>query len=191
MIAIILAILLSALPCHAVNLHQAMMAVCTPQGSGCNPASDYVGYTTQRTTPMNLPGTDDGVFAPYTATCSGTLGYGYAWHEAGSGTDSAKICVYRVSDRAKIACSTAITSSVDGEWKKTTDKLGGSVVSGTSYFVGLVTDSSVWTNGFTSDGAVSIYSVLEVGYASPVDPLPAAEADPITTADLSVYVEIE
>ena len=165
--------------------------VCGTGGSvsGCNPASEDVGDRAEWTGAVN--GTnDDAKCLLAAASCSGTLGYGYAWHEAGSGTDNAKICVYLASTRALVACSGTISSSADGAWVETPGKLGSSVTAATNYYVCVVSDESIWTHGMYTSGSATVENVLEVGYDSPVDPLPAADSTD-TSSNLSVYVVIE
>lgn len=165
--------------------------VCGTGGSvsGCNPATQEVGDRSEWTGAVN--GTnDDARCLLAAAECSGTLGYGYAWHEAGSGTDYAKICVYLASTRALVACSGAISSSADGEWVETPGKLGGSVTAATNYYVCVVSHSSIWTHGMYTSGDSTVDNVLEVGYDSPLETLPAADSTD-TSARMSVYVEIE
>ena len=164
--------------------------VCGGQSVGvCNPANDEVGDRAEWTGPVN-GSNDDAKCLLATASCSGTLGYGYAWHEAGSGTDSAKICVYVASTRALVACSGAISSSADGEWVQTPGKLGGSVTASTNYYVCVVSDESIWTHGMYTSGDATVETVLEVGYDSPLETLPAASSTD-TSANLSAYVEVE
>jgi hypothetical protein len=157
--------------------------------SACNPATNEVGDRAEYTGAVN-GGNDDARCLLAAAECSGTLGYGYAWHEAGSGTDNAKICVYLASTRALVACSGTISSSADGAWVETPGKLGGSVTASTNYYVCVVSDESIWTHGMYTSGDATVETVLEVGYDSPVDPLPAADSTD-TSANLSAYVEIE
>lgn len=157
--------------------------------SSCNPATEEVGDRAEWTGAVN-GGNDDAKCLLAAASCSGTLGYGYAWHEAGSGTDYARVCVYLASTRALVACSGAISSSADGEWVQTPGKLGGSVTASTNYYVCVVSDESIWTHGMYTSGDATVETVLEVGYDSPVDPLPAANSTD-TSANLSAYVEVE
>lgn len=194
MIAIILAILLFAIPCHAVNLHQAMMAVCTPQASGCNPG---VGYNNPETTDANV--NDGHMFCSrYQALCSGTFGYAYAYH-TDAGSDNAKVCVYDsgntspTSESTLVASSSCqiVSSSTDGGWDESAGKIGGTAVDGNYYWLCIVADTTAWYNGLEPSGAKTIYENTSSNYGSPPANLDGTWGTFTTTADLAIYVVIE
>ena len=162
----------------------------------CNPATNEVGDRGEYATGMNVA-ENNMKCIPYTADCSGTLGYAYAYH---SGTDAENVKVVVYSDAAaggapvvgdlKIAASAAMSSSTDAEWAQSSGKLGGSVTSGNPYWVCLVSDSTVWVNNIQTTGSVSIWLNTGSNYAAPPDNLDGTWGE-TTTNEVSVYVAIE
>lgn len=169
--------------------------------AGCNPSTDYVGSKATPSGAMNIDA--DHASCIYTvANCSGTLGYGYAYH-SGTDTDTAKMCVYQDNGSTattadgtdqvlpSMTCQT-VTSSSDGSWAQTGSKLGGSVVNGTGYFVCIVGSSGVWAQRFTSTGTVRRYDFYDTfSYASPPSDFPDSYDNYDTSSDFGAWVEIE
>jgi hypothetical protein len=183
---------------------QGCITVSKKKAAACDSATNEVGYEsnprTGHTGDMNVSSNEmDCVL--YAADCSGTLGYGYAFHQ-GTSSATAKICVYTDngatanqpdSTDTMLSSSTcsALSSNTNDEWAKTAGKLGGSVVNGTKYWLCIVASASAtWVQGFNSSGNNTIYSNGSSSYTSPPANLDGFSVE-TTTAILSIYVEIE
>lgn len=135
---------------------------------------------------------------PYTASASGSLGYGYI-HHYGTASDNAKVCVY--NDDGSLAgafdgtdtkriCSTAIAASADQQYK-TGAKIGGTVENGVIYIVCVVSDTTGWDLVRTSTSAQTLYyTTYPGGFASPPNTI-GGEPSSAASRAMSVYVEIE
>jgi hypothetical protein len=204
-IKIIILFILILLPiiCFAGTVQDKCKMVIGKKNSvtSCNPASDLIGYKSTPSSAMNI-GSDDASCVYTTASCTGTLGYGYAYH-SGTDTDTAKMCVYQDNGATattadgtdailpSMTCQTA-TSSTDGEWAKTGSKLGGSVVSGTGYFVCVVGSAGVWAQRFSSTGTERRYDFDGTfSYSSPPADFPDSYSNSDTSSTFGAWVEIE
>lgn len=192
---ILLALLLFCTPAFADD--DDTVVVGCPTGVACNPATDDVGDRAEYATGMNVA-ENNMKCMPYTASCSGTLGYAYAFHN-GTSNENVKIVVYSdaaaggapvIGDTKVGSASAAMASSTDAEWVQSSGKLGGSVVSGNPYFVCLISDSTVWSQRFQSTGASSIWLNELSNYTTPPANLDGTWAE-TTTNEVSVYVAIE
>jgi hypothetical protein len=175
--------------------------VCGTGGSvsGCNPANDEVG---SRSTGGSAQAFSNGyVYCNYaTADCTGTLGKAYIWN--GNADDDVKVGIFTAASSAPpdindtvIAWSGEITSTDGAEswWASSTD-LGGSVTSGSGYYICIITSTDNWAGNYDA-GSTLYYNAVETGhsYASPPDTLYADEDGWSSTADrkIEVYVEIK
>lgn len=202
MIALILAIILFATPTLGMNLHSAMMMVTKQQAIACSSSTDEVGNRTEITSIAAALEQQDMYCVIYTPDCTsgcttGTLGYAYLYHNS-TGSDNAKVCVYsddgdgiRNVDDLKIACSGVMASS-SAEWKKSTDKLTGSITCASPYWLCVTTDNTQWTIGYKNTGDKSAkVQVSDSMYTSPPDNLTGTWDAYDASMDWSVYVEIE
>lgn len=162
--------------------------------SSCNPASDAVGDKGEYAAQINTGNNDFVCSGPWTPTCSGTLGYGYA-RKYDTDADSFKMCVYKDdgdntpdTGDTKVSCSSGKDTSTAG-WNETTDKLGGSVTTGSAYWVCTVSNLNGFRGMGQSTGDSRYCDIVDLGYATPPDTLDSGSCD--SSAEYSAYVVIE
>ena len=198
--------ILIALPLYANPCMQMLMGGTTATGSpaGCNVATnevagpDYANYNTYSETTSFSNGY---IFCQLsTADCSGDLEYAKLKHRTGSVSDHAKVCVYNAvvtntpnsASNTQIACSAEIEGTDDATWYDSPDKLGGSVGSGTYYWVCVLGGTGSWdTYRTTTSTLTSYFRALDTGeYATPAANL-AGTYSYTASREYAVYVRIE
>jgi hypothetical protein len=141
---------------------------------------------------------DGATCSQFTASCSGTLGYGHVIHH-GTSNEEAKICVYQeidadvepdANDNVKVGCSNAISSG-SSEGTKTTDAvIGGAITSGNVYWVCVLGGAASFNVYYTNDGAYTMWFIgAGFSYASPPANMGSGWSSS-TTSNISAYVEV-
>lgn len=164
----------------------------------CAVANNEIGHRTTHDYGINIAN-GGATCSLYSADCSGTLEVGYVYHMSDD-TENVKICVYADAGTddvpdvldTKVACSNAISGTNTTTWENSDASLTGSVTAGTNnYWICLVSDSTVWTNGFASTGTSKRYTNSSFNYTTPPDNLDGTWTLGDSSSELSAYVRIE
>ena len=162
---------------------------------GCNVATEYVG-TKDISGSYRTVGKDVVYCYVTTASCSGALNTAYI-RNTYAAEYTAKVCLYVYDGDApdagdtKIGCSSAISGSTANQWDSAAMD-GGTVVSGTSYFICVAVDND---SANTVDIDVSgtditlYYRSLSGFYDTPPANLGGIPNN-ITDKQLSIYISI-
>jgi hypothetical protein len=162
--------------------------------SSCDSATNEVGDRTTQAGYGDIP-SDQMYCMPATADCSGTLKYPYVQHR-GTDAETCKIAIYTrtaasdPSGEDLVAASAAISSGGADGWATNSTTVGGSVTSGSLYWVCVIAGAdSFYTYRLTSAGTTMYYKGVAGSYNNPPDPAPEGWSS--TTMNYAAYVEIE
>ena len=172
------------------------------EGSSCTASTpgndnDEVGDLTIETNNVSISKGASYCFLR-TADCSGTLAVGYVYNGNGDDSDS-KIGVFADdgdstpdSGDSSIGTSGGINSA-SIEWATDSSTIGGSVSSGSSYWVCIFVDDSAANNWRAKGaGSTTVYYINGSGhYDTPPSDLTGSWSTLATTGDLSAFVGIE
>ena len=176
----------------------AINSTATPAGGSCDPATNEIGTRTASTDHYGFITSTQAICVQWTADCTGTLGYAYAYHY-GASAGTGKICAYSEADAdiepdasdLLLGCSGEFTSSTDQEWAKSASKVAGSVAvtSGTTYWLCLYGNTFHYY-GYHNLSKSWWYKDSSLNYAAPSADL---SFTPVETGyrEVIMYVEIE
>lgn len=193
----IVLVLLFASVCEA---QQIMVMKKKSAGATCSAATDEVGDRTDYTAQGYGSSTENELMCVlYTADCSGSLAYGLL--ATNENDDNIKVAVFAddgdsVPDSGDALVTDSIWADAEssghgGGWLQTTNKLGGSVTQGNSYWVCTVPNSAFNVARISTGGTrTRYYQAIAGSYASPPSNLDGSWST-FGSSERSVYVEIE
>jgi hypothetical protein len=169
-------------------------------GSSCNPDSNEVGNRTEYGGDSELS-LDYMACVRAQADCTGTLGYAYAYMYSGDNGESFKVCVYNSAsagppDSGDTALSGStcrtITATSSSQWEQSSGKIGGSVSSGTYYYICLISGAATTMTKGTEAGFSWYGESISGSYATPPSDLTEGDGwSTISDTGVSFYVAIE